>query len=296
MSRKLFVFGPGFHFWLLAKPWILIFGPLQYRLILHFFTFFFSFVHFFHFFGQNRRFLTKITFFCQFLSIFGNFDIFKNDHFWDIFWRPFFGHFQVVQIWLAKLELFPGFSQNPKKGSKKWSRNWSFLGPPNVQNDQNIDIFACYPLEKLPGSKKVDHFLFTFFQGSENSSSPPNDFLKKRDFRCLKIVKKREITFLTVLAILGFLKIPYVVNDVFFNFCHFLFVFFCDFWRQKITISGNSGFGGPKTRFFVIFWIFVILRYTNIRAFLTVFLSFHFFHFFQKVYFTTWRIFSFFTF
>ena len=33
---------------------------------------------------------------------------------------------------------------------------------------------------------------------------------------------------------------------------------------------------------FVIFWIFVILRYTNIRAFLTGFLSFHFFSLFAN--------------
>ena len=59
--------------------------------------------------------------------------------------------------------------------------------------------------------------------------------------------QKREITVLTVLAILGFLEIDYIVDDVFFNVCHFLFVFFCVFGRQNVTFLG---LGGQKTRFF----------------------------------------------
>ena len=136
--------------------------------------------------------MTKITFFCKFLAILVNFDISKNDHFWDIFWRPFFGHFEVAQIWLAKVELFSGFPENSKKGSKKWSKKWSFLGPQNVQNDQNLQLFACYPLRKCQGVEKLTHFLITFFQGSKNSSSPPNDFSKKREIRCLKKCQKVE--------------------------------------------------------------------------------------------------------
>ena len=120
VSRKFSVLGPGFHFWLLAKPWKVVNWSRQIEAYFVFFTFFSSLIHFFHFFGHFGQKMTKITFFCQFLTILVIFDILKNDHFWDIFWRPFFGHFEVVQIWLAKLELFPGFLENPKKGSKKW--------------------------------------------------------------------------------------------------------------------------------------------------------------------------------
>ena len=240
--------------------------------------------------------MTKITFFCKFLAILVIFDISKNDHFWDIFWRPFFGHFEVVQIWLAKVELFSGFPENSKKGSKKWSKKWSFLGPQNVQNDQNLQLFACYPLRKCQGVQKLRHFLITFFQGSKNSSSPPNDFLKKREIRCLKIVKKREITFFAVLAILGFLEIPYTPTDDFCNFCHFWFVFFLCFWTSKNHNFWKIGFFWSKNTIFCQFLsIFVSSCHVSSIKYL-MFLSFHFFHFLQKVYFTTWRIFSFFTF
>ena len=249
-----FFSGPELDLWILVKPWKVVIFTASVHTFFHFLLFLFFFERDFRFSGQNGQKMTKITFFWQFLAIFVIFDILKNDHFWDIFWPPTFGHFEVVQIWLAKLELFPGFLENPKKGSKKWSKKWSFLGPQNVQNDQNIDILMVYPLEKCQGVKKVSHFLFTFFQGSKNSSSPPNDFSEKREIRCLKIVKKREITVLTVLAILGFLKIPYVVNDVFFKNWHFCFVFFCVFWRQKINNFGKIGFWRSKNTFFSQLW------------------------------------------
>ena len=275
-----------------------------------FFHFFFQFCPFFSLFWPKSSIFDKNH---VFLSIFVNFW-----QFWHFQKWPFLRHFLTTFFWtfsggpdlIGKTRAFFRIFPKPQKRVQKVVQKLVIFGTPKCPKWPKYWHFCLLPLGKMKRvSKKVSIFGPTFWppflsfgEIREKALVLPIKFGSPRKGR-KKVIRKWSkngqkpgFPKMTVLAILGFLKIPYVVNDVFFNFCHFLFVFFCDFWRQKITISGNSGFGGPKTRFFVIFWIFVILVWPKTRAFLTVFLSFHFFHFFQKVYFTTWRIFSFFTF
>ena len=126
------------------------------------------------------------------------------------------------------------FSWILEKGQKKGSKKWSFWRPQNVKIDQNLQIFDQNPYKKWQVAKSETTFDSLFFRGEKFLKAYEQLFAKTWK-TWFETVQKREITVLTVLTILGFLKIHHTVNDVFFNFCHFWFVFFCVFWRQKVN-------------------------------------------------------------